>query len=651
MAGCCGKKTGMASRIGAGVALLISLVAAIQLGCRKGKPGEHSASRAVNTVSNPSAPELMRPFSPGLEPWRLKEVAQELRSRVQVEKERSELHVPYYRIGIPLAYPLPLQRSPKMQDLPVGIQGITYPWYTWLSWSLEERWRLLHVAWRRFDDHQAGELLQRELAALDSWDQYCETVGGFSLSTAHIAACLSQALEQAEGWDKEKYQRAHRAAEKLFNLEAWPWFQKEYGTDRQLTVADLQNVRMIGLARTAQLARVLNNPNEQKIHARAVEALRLWFRVRTSAACYTEGTTYDGYFLDSCTEWLAGANDRDELLKGGAAAMESVSKSWQYLLLPGRPDAQAPLGDVEPEMPFWTTAWLRLALWQKTLDADWFLRRLPLQVAPAAFLVEALDHAHAFQDQTPVPSPEPAELPHAAVLRTGWDRSDILAAIGLARNGTGHLHNDAGQLVLGWQSRFWITDPGYQQYRPGSELVFSMGPEAHNAPVIAGIFQTQRAPRLIALSRAADGSQRTMIDLTACYEGLPRDARVVREVRLLPNAGPAVLVRDLISNLHQPVEVQTCWQGGTDLAWAFRQGWARLSDGHRALWIGVYPGSLSAADLDRHEGSWGPLTFKHRVVLAEGEGERVWLFVCDEQAGWAPLAEKWLSLVQSGKSG
>ncbi|NLP11170.1 hypothetical protein GX408_12310 [bacterium] len=79
---------------------------------------------------------------------------------------------------------------------------------------------------------------------------------------------------------------------------------------------------------------------------------------------------------------------------------------------------------------------------------------LPLQAAPAAFLFEALEHAHAFQDQNPLPSPEPVELPHAAVLRTGWDRMNILAVIGLARNETGHLHNDAGQLVLGWQNRF-----------------------------------------------------------------------------------------------------------------------------------------------------------------------------------------------------
>lgn len=643
------KKIGMANRFSAGSTLLICLVVAMPLGCRKGEPGKRSAPLAVHPVSNPSAPELMRPLSSGLEPWRLKQVEQELRSRLQVEKARRELYVPYYRIGIPLAYPLPLQQSPKMQDLPVGIQGITYPWYTWLSWSLEERWRLLHVAWRRFDDRQAGDLLQSELAALEGWDQYCETAGGFSLSSAHIAACLSQALAQAEGWDQEKYQRVHRAAEKLFSKEAWPWFQKEYGTDRPLTAADLQNVRMIGLARTAQLARVLNDPNEQKIHARAGEALRLWYRVRTSEARYTEGTTYDGYFLDSYTDWLASAGDRDELLKGGEAAMESVSKSWQYLLLPGRLDAQTPLGDVEPEMPFWTTAWLRLALWQKNLHADWLLRRLPLPAVPAAFLVEALEHAHAFQDQTPVPSPKPAELPHAAVLRTGWDCVNILAVIGLARNETGHLHNDAGQLVLGWQSRFWITDPGYQQYRPGSELAFSMGPEAHNAPVIAGINQTRRLPRLMALSRAADGSQRAVIDLTACYEGLPRDARVEREVCLLPNAGPAVIVHDRINNLGRPAEVQTCWHGGTNLAWAFRQGWMRLSDGHRALWIGVHPGGLSAADLDRHEGSWGPLTFKHCTVLPEEGGERVWLFVCDEQATWAPMADKWLSLLQSGE--
>ncbi|NLP11169.1 hypothetical protein GX408_12305 [bacterium] len=93
-------------------------------------------------------------------------------------------------------------------------------------------------------------------------------------------------------------------------------------------------------------------------------------------------------------------------------------------------------------------------------------------------------------------------------------------------------------------------------------MAFSMGPEAHNAPVIAGISQTRRLPRLIALSRAADGSQRAVIDLTACYEGLPWDARVEREVCLLPNAGPAVIVHDRINNLGRRLKFRRAGTAG-----------------------------------------------------------------------------------------
>ncbi len=672
-----------ARRAAAAVAVCVCLLAAAGCDARSGsRQGRGDAGMraagAAHRPYDPSAPELLRPRPAGMEAWAPGDVESEIRARVEFEKSRRELDIPYYRIGYRLAYPLPLTISPSLTDLPAGIPGITYPWYTWLSWGLEERWRLFHVSWRRFEDREAGARLQLELAALAGWGQYCESAGQASLSTAHLAACLAKALADSRGWDPEKYGRARSAAETMLERELWPWIQREWPEGREAAPRDLQNVRFIILLRAAELARVIESPRTAALESRAIGALRAWFRYRLGTPALSEGGAYDGFLMDSLTEWLGGRPDTRDLLAEGRAAFAGLAAGWVHLVLPGRADVIAPLGDVEPEMPFWTTALFRLALRYGFQDASWLIRRLPVAGFPAALLVEALEHGASLEGGASPPRPGAREHPQALSLRTGWDGPDVLAAIGLTRGDMLHLHNDSGQLVLGWQGRFWITDPGYQQYRPGAEREFSFGVEAHNFPVISGRAQTRRAPRLaaqsrpeqvatssgrlaaqfrpeqvatssgrlVSLSEDSEDSLRVVIDLSACYEGLPAGARIEREVRLLRGAAPAVIVRDRLEGVGRDADVRTSWQGGTDLAWAFRKGWARLGDGTHALWIGVHPGAITAAALGRHEGSRGPLTLRDATVLAEGKGDRYWVFACDSAESWDPPVEKALAVIR-----
>jgi hypothetical protein len=594
---------------------------------------------------DPSAPELLLPLTPGLREWTPKDIETEIRARVDFEKRRPELDVYYYRIGYTLAFPLPLTASPQMSDLPIGIRGITYPWYTWLSWALEERWRLFHASWRRLGDREAGRMLQTELAALAGWGQSCDTPGSASLGTAHIAGCLAQALSVREGWEAGLYEKARSAAETILERDVWPWFQKEWPGGSELATRDLQNIRVITLARSAELARVVGSPRAAALEARMREALRAWFRFRTGQPPYNEGSAYDGFLMDSLTGWLSGEPDREALLTEGRNAFGSQAWQWIQLALPGRVDVQAPLGDVEPEMPFWMNALGRLALWSRSPEYSWAVRCLPVVGMPAALLSDILERGDSLNARAAW-SGRLAELPHAVILGTGWDAPDILVAVGLTRGETGHLHTDAGQVVLGWQGRFWITDPGYQQYRPGAEREFSVGVEAHNIPVIAGKAPTKRLPRLVLTNDSAAGGTRAVIDLSSCYEGLPEGASIVREIRVLHGAQPAVIVRDRLKNVGSGAEVQTSWLGGTHLAWAFREGWARLSDGEHALWIGVSPGNISAAGLDRHEGSRGPLTIHDKTTLADGSGDRYWIFACDPAGAWVPPGDKFRDYIR-----
>lgn len=585
----------------------------------------------------PSSHELAPEFAAPPQPWGVADLGAEIARRAVREKSRRELDVYYYRIGYTLAFPLPLDRRPTAADLPAGIAAMKYPWLIWLSWELEERWRVLHAAWRLAGDNEAGALLQRELAALATWENFLENNNQAGLVTAHLAGCLALALAEPSGWDRELLARARQAAGALLERDIQSWFEKAWPRGAALTPARMPNIPVITLARAAQLARVIQHPLLEPLEARAAEVLHAWCRFRTGPENHTEGTAYDGYLFDSATEWLAGSPLRAGFLAQEGAAMRSLADQWLALTLPGRADLHVPLGDVEAEMPFWSTALARLAGWQEWRDAGWLLARFPTARLPAGALVALQDRGGFFAQPFEPPAVAPRELRHAAALRTGWAADDVVAAVSLSRNVMGHIQADAGQVIFAWHGRSWITDPGYQQYRAGAERDYTLGVRAHNAPVINGSAQKTKAAKLLAISSGTDGSQHVSVELAKDYAGLPANASVVRTAWLARNAAATTLVvRDAFQALPPAAVIETHWLGGAQLAWSFIDGWARLSDGRHALWFGTTAGPLAAAQLDKVEGSRGPLTLGHRTSLADGNGETWWAFVCGEAADWQP---------------
>jgi len=588
-------------------------------------------------------------------PWNQDDLRASLQERVAWEKSRREIHVYYYRINQTIAYPLPVSARPA--TLPAGIPGRSwYPWLIWLLWTLEERWRTLHAAWRLLDDQEAGRLLQEELAALNGWSTFTNWIQEVGLPTGHIAACFTYFLRDEAGWDPARYAEMKAAAERLVAQDLWPWFGTHWAPkEAPLAPSDIHNIPVIALVRGAQLARLLDSPHADPLEAKAKETLRAWWHHRQQVATpHTEGTAYDGYLMDAFTEWIDGLPDRQALLAEGENAFVSLARHWIYSTLPGRLDLHAPLSDVEPEMPFWMSCLFRMVDWMGTPGTSsslsaadtaifqhglWLLQRIPPNRLPAAALALALTRP-AESLSTDSPPTTPQEIANAITLRTGWASDDLLALIGLSRSKMSHLHNDGGHLILGWQQRFWITDPGYQQYRPGEERDFTIGEAAHNAPVIGGIVQSQRAAQVVEVTDSAGGRQQAKLDLTACYEGLPAGATVQRTIWLNsdgPLGGPLVVVSDRFQGLPAETPIDTHWQGGTHLAWSFVDGWARMSDGAHALWIGTWPGPLEAMMLDRHAGSRGPLTLVHKAPLT-ADGTRWWIFCADRGLGWTPPA-------------
>lgn len=583
-----------------------------------------------------SAFELAAEYPRGLHAWNRSDLEKMILQRVAYEKERKELEIDYYRIGHVLSFPLPLAQRPRLQDMPQGIDGIKYPWAIWLSWNLAERWRILHLAWRTLGDNEAGDLLQKEMAALATWDHIYEVTDQVSLPTGHLAACLAMALLEPKGWNPQFLQAAVSAANAIIDRDIWPWFSRQWGPPKALSEKQLQNIPAIALLGSAQLARILRHPRAADLDARAEDVVRTWCEMRMGPEFHCEGQAYDGYLLDSMTEWLETRPDRKQLLAHYNPALRDAAESWIQATLPGRVDLLAPLGDVEPEMNFWPTPLARMAEWYQWPDVRWFLRRFPLQRMRSATLAELLLHSPHGTDPESTPSTKPQAMANYAVLRTGWESSDLALIAGLSRSIMHHLHAGSGNMILGWQNRFWITDPGYQQYRKGEERNFTLGIQAHNAPVINGIAQTKPAGRVTLLTMPSPHERSVGIEMTHCYVGLPPNSFATRDLVMIDRPTRTVIVRDVLRGFAPQTSVSTHWQGGAFLAWAFPDGWARLSDGENILWVGTYPIQSKPSDLVRHPGSRGELTLTHTDLLKDGSGESWYVFVCGRAGDWEP---------------
>jgi hypothetical protein len=582
-------------------------------------------------VYDSSGWELSLGISDGLRAWTFEQLRGELIRRAEQEKRAREVQVHYYRIGQTVAFELPVAKRPIA--FPTAWEGFDrYPWLTWLAWRLEERWWVLHAAWRQCDDAEAGRIFQRELGALAGWEALTEPLLGVNLVTGHLAGCLALGLEDELGWDRGLLERTREAGAALLERDVRAWAKETWEVSQPLSDLQIHNIRMATLVRSAQLARVIGHSDGPWLNGVADRAVGRWLELRRGAH-HTEGFAYDGFLMDHITGWMQEHPGRAALLgatAGRREAWESLREEWIGCALSGRVDIQAPVGDVEPEMPFWMTALGRLADWCDWQEGRWLLRRCAPIRLPAAALSGLLERESDW-GQERAPRVRMRDMVSAISLRHGWESDDVMVTVGCPRTGRGHLHKDGGHVVIGKGGRFWITDPGYQQYRPGLEREYTLGLAAHNGPVIDGKMQTQGAAKVLAVEER-EGRQIVRLDLTECYEGLGAGAKVHREVWL--ETGGDVTVRDAIECPGPGVSVAYHWQGGTQLAWGFVEGWARFSDGVRALWIGTSGGALGGEHVTKLEGSRGPLTLADRRQTIGDRWECTWRFVWDDAAGW-----------------
>lgn len=542
----------------------------------------------------------------------------EIRRRAEQHLAQRYLVVDYYRIRRKLAYALPVA-SLSLPAVPVPSIA-EYPWATWMTWALEERVNALGWAAEWFRDGRFAAAAARDLEALAGWPKYCQYRQP-DLSSGHAGRLLWTAYTKWR-WPDASLRRKIREACARHAAEVSPLVDSYYGPlkSRQDFLvqpaphAKLVNIPLIGTLAAALTAGVAERRDVESLNGRGAAVMGAILELREKGL--TEAVAYDGYILDFAADWLESLRQGQRKPVLDHPRFRDYLDECYMLAAPGAMEEVANLSDVEPrEMPFHYSAQAKLARLQPDPVRSWYLSRWRLSWIRA----NALGALGPVADTLRGTAPEAGALNarYAAVLRTGWEETDLAVAMSCSTSPMGHLQNDNGTLMIGTRGRWIISDPGYQQYMRDSERDYTIGTAAHNHPVINGFAQNSKQGRLLVLGREAPDLLRARVELTACYPRETGIRSVTRDVWMIGREG--VVVADQIRGEVKAISYH--WHGHPDAAWWHREGWYLLHLPETDLWFTSPQARLGQESIQRLPGSRGQLT---AVVEADPTQPVIW---------------------------
>jgi len=544
-------------------------------------------------------------------------IESEIRLRADRYLTRKVLTVDYYRIGRRLAFPLGFERIPK-PELPVpGIPD--YPWEIWMAWEIEERLNSLGWAAQWFNDGSAALQATRELEAITRWPEFTPN-SRLDLCLGHTARTLCQAYGQ---WNRLSPQTREAIGSALDRLavQAMPWVETRYGTVR--TARDIlqspdpqtqvHNIPFIGLIGVALAANARQSDIAPQLNDKVAVLLEALMSLRRQG--YSEGVGYDGYLLDFVSCWIQSLPAE---LQQRVLRQHDFSAFLNESYMPGAPGEiglVAEIADVEPrQMPFHISAQARLQQLQPDPVRAWYLSQCRIEIMRA----DALACLRALTESPPTQATAPSggilDAHYARVLRRGWTPEELAVAVAASNSPAGHVHLDYGSITIGAFGKWVIADPGYQQYMPGDEREFTMGPAAHNAPVLNGKAQQVKSGRIVAQEKGTDDVYKLKLDMTGCYSPMPGVSHISRTIWLC-GRNLAVVADEIEGSGIETVAYH--WHGDPGAAWRIEEGWALLyTEPSAMLWLGSPTLTISDVNLDRLPGSRGQLSLSTRGKAA-----------------------------------
>ncbi|WP_019626601.1 heparinase II/III family protein [Thioalkalivibrio sp. ALJT] len=537
-----------------------------------------------------------------------------------------------HRIRRRWSLPLPVTALPEL-DTQVRGFAKPYPWQIWCLWALEERLYALSGAGSFLDDPLARDRCIEDLEALVQWPRYT-VANKLDLPYGHAVQLMAMALRDW-AWLPEATQQVlrcalQRAVEEGMHLVP-PAVQALASADALLAKPSphqhLHNIPLIAQAALATAAEVIDHPERGRLSSRFLQLFQA--RLALYHQGLTEGISYDGYFYNFALGWLSTQSSAVIESIVHHPAMQDLEDQARGLACPGQIAHSAEIGDVEPlEMPFVWSALARLQQWAFSFSRETLLDAVSAEWVRADALwvrAQQAEQQAAREDVTPPKTsrdsqhgctlavPVVQQSTAAVTLATGLGDDDLSVVMSLCRSPMNHIQADSGTLLIGHAGHWWITDPGYQQYLKTAERDFTLGPEAHNTPVINGHGQAHKAGRLLysgecQTSSEAEGAY-AVVDLTACYS---MEAQVDTVTRTLWRLGrDHVVVCDTVVAAPD-VSVAYHWHGDADAYWGEQSGAVSLylPSSHRTLWLQSGQQPLSLAQQHRLRGSRGQCTLQ-----------------------------------------
>lgn len=529
------------------------------------------------------------------------------------------LAIDFYRVGKRISLPLPVASLKELQYYNVRGFDARYPWAIWLLWALEDRVLALGNSACFTRDVTMQQAVTADLQALAQWPAYREQQKP-DLSFAHAVRTMWRALQSWQWLDEHTKALLHAALLRAVE-DALPLSDRLHAVfDTPGTLlADpkphqhLHNIPLIGTCALAMAAKLAGHAAAERLDTRVAMLFGAVLDLRAKG--FTEGVSYDGYVLDFVADWLSTLNSALRARILAHPALAGLVEQVLALAVPGNVMATAPLGDVEPvEMPFVWSALAKLQIWRP----DAAVARALQQCKPECLRADGISALMALGNAVPdgkgitSAAAQPITTNYALVLRSGYDADDVAVAMGLSTSLMGHIQCDNGSLVIGTRGRWWLDDPGYQQYLKTAERAFTVGTTAHNAPVLGGVAQSVKQPRLLISGRCTTDKEVdalfAWVDLTACYSRQAQAHNVRRALWLV--AGRYVVVCDEVQ-LAQPQSLTWHWHGHPDLYWCMQEGGAVMvskDDPDRHLHVFSPQFVLTPAHLHRLPGSRGQQT-------------------------------------------
>lgn len=546
-----------------------------------------------------------------------------------------------YRIRRCWSLPLPLTALP---ELALQIRGFAqpYPWQIWCLWALEERIYTLAGAATFSGDQVARTQCIESLESLSAWPRY-RVADRLDLPYGHAVQLMAIALRDWH-WLPHQTQQALRTGLQRAVEEGMKFLpsaiQAVTSAEALLSLPNphqyLHNIPLIAQAALATAAKVIDHPQCEIIASCFLHQFQA--RLALSLDGLTEGISYDGYLYNFALAWLESQPDSVISTIVNHPAMLDLEHQARGLACPGKVVLSAEIGDVEPlDMPFVWSALARLQQWNFSASRQALLKAVPPENlrSDALCVLARLEQQRVgavYGSQAVATDLELAVLPvqqstAALTLASGLKVDDLSVVMSLCTSPMNHIQADTGSLLIGHAGHWWITDPGYQQYLKTSERDFTLGPQAHNTPVINGYAQSHKAGKLLHKGSYCTAEHiecaYAVVDLTACY---PAAAKVDTVTRTLWRLGRnhIVVCDTLVGSPDSSVLYH--WHGDAEAYWGESAGAVSLvlDSADQALWIQSGQQSLSLAQQHRLRGSRGQCTLK--VEQPQGVVYHWWAF-------------------------